>query len=91
MKGFIAILSASILIALGGSAGAWDIGDIHCDYLEVINGYQCSDYNEWYAPTGEVTQDMLDYYVGYLGYTYPAPNPDPETFYVSGGPTESYS
>jgi len=89
MKGFIAILAISILVALGGSASAWDIGDVHCDYLEIINGYQCSDYNEWYAPTGEITQDMVDYYVGYLGYTYPTPNPEPETFYVTGAPTEN--
>ena len=86
------ILAALIIaIAFSPSAATESFGDVHCEYLEVINGFQCSDWNEWYAPDGIVTQDMTDYYTGYLGLNYITPQTAPETFSVIGGNTETLS
>ena len=96
--GFVGILTISILAALllSSPVPAEDFGYIHCEYVEVIDGFQCQDpegYNsmEWYAPEHVVTQEMIDYYVGFMGLEYNIPQEWPETFVVSGAPSGTYS
>lgn len=82
-KIFIGVFAIAVLVSASFSGSAVDFGNVHCDYLQIIDGFQCSDYNEWYAPTGEVTQQMRDYYEGFLGLTYSSPPLTKETWTVS--------
>jgi len=89
MKKFIYILIVSMLVAIlfSNPAISEDFGDIHCDYLEIVNGYTCTDWNVWYAPSHEVTEDMMWYYTVFLGREYIIPQVWPETFNVTSGNT----
>lgn len=84
MRVFASIIIISFVVALLASpAISIDFDYVHCDYLEIVDGYECSDWNIWYAPGHEITQQMRDYYEGFLGLNYIIPQTWPETFTVS--------
>ena len=91
--GFVGILAISVLAAvlLSTPVVSEDFGYVHCEYQELIDGFYCDDWNAWYAPEHVVTQEMRDYYEGFLGLEYIVPQEWPETFTVTGAPSGTYS
>jgi hypothetical protein len=84
----ITVVGGIYLLTSPKEAKALDYGPIHCNYLELINGFQCQDSdgyitNEWYAPDHVPTQEMNDYYLQQYGYVQPSPDTNFLTYSVS--------